>query len=144
MKNYYMEYKNVETGRTGVQNFYKALSEKIFITSHSSNPQCGDTIYLSAVVPHTPNRLAIRLIVKGLKRSMIPISEMTNRKGNYKVYEIEPDPSTPRPLVLTNSYSFIQGGILVKADRTKFLREYYEQYDREALYHYDRVGREVA
>ena len=125
-----MEYKNVETGRTGVQNFYRALSEKIFITSHSTNPQCGDTIYLSAVVPHTPNRLAIRLIVKGLKRTS-EISEMTNREGNYKVYEIEPDPSTPRPLVLTNSYSFIQGGILVKADRTKFLREYYEQSDRE-------------
>ena len=130
MKEYFMEYKNVETGRTGVQNFYRALSEKIFITSHSTNPQCGDTIYLSAVVPHTPNRLAIRLIVKGLKRTS-KISEMTNREGNYKVYEIEPDPSTPRPLVLTNSYSFIQGGILVKADRTKFLREYYEQSDRE-------------
>ena len=130
MKEYFMEYKNVETGRTGVQNFYRALSEKIFITSHSTNPQCGDTIYLSAVVPHTPNRLAIRLIVKGLKRTS-EISEMTNREGNYKVYEIEPDPSTPRPLVLTNSYSFIQGGILVKADRTKFLREYYEQSDRE-------------
>ena len=130
MKEYFMEYKNVETGRTGVQNFYRALSEKIFITSHSTNPQCGDTIYLSAVVPHTPNRLAIRLIVKGLKRTS-EISEMTNREGNYKVYEIEPDPSTPRPLVLTNSYSFIQGGILVKADRAKFLREYYEQSDRE-------------
>ena len=130
MKEYFMEYKNVETGRTGVQNFYRALSEKIFITSHSTNPQCGDIIYLSAVVPHTPNRLAIRLIVKGLKRTS-EISEMTNREGNYKVYEIEPDPSTPRPLVLTNSYSFIQGGILVKADRTKFLREYYEQSDRE-------------
>ena len=130
MKEYFMEYKNVETGRTGVQNFYRALSEKIFITSHSTNPQCGDTIYLSAVVPHTPNRLAIRLYVKGLKRTS-EISEMTNREGNYKVYEIEPDPSTPRPLVLTNSYSFIQGGILVKADRTKFLREYYEQSDRE-------------
>ena len=130
MKEYFMEYKNVETGRTGVQNFYRALSEKIFITSHSTNPQCGDTIYLSAVVPHTPNRLAIRLIVKGLKRTS-EISEMTNREGNYKVYEIEPDPSTPRPLVLTNSYSFIQGGILVKADRAKFLREYCEQSDRE-------------